>query len=628
MIAGIYTRRTPNNNITKLRTHFNNNDLFRPFPYDSKGHWQNNTTLLLQQDRFNSPQSHHENGPIHNSEASLTITAWATLYNRKELYDKLQPAQPLATLSDTELILKCYQKWQHNCVDHLIGDYAFVIVDTKAQNLFCARDPMGIRPFYYQLNANQFSFASSMGCFKYMPDCDMNPSQKWMADFMTGLSKSWDETPYPQIQKLPPAHVLIVKQDNHNCFSYFTFNGEQTTSYQSSEDAVAAYRQKLDRAVVSRFDSDYPLGFELSGGLDSSTLVCYANKFLSGERRRQVQAFGHISCEQEPAFIHAVSSHCNISATHIMPVDPQQDAAALRAITILGYPIEHGSSFSSEPFYRLARQQGIRTLFSGHGGDEFTTTNGALVLPQLYYQRRWHDMYIALKGNTATKALRALKLVQRLRRTRKQKYNPGFINSFKPRWQQQVVQQDLVQMYDLENRYLDTARFDAGYQSLNDFTLGNRWAPFGPTRTETGTLMAAARGVEYRWPLLDHHLIQHFLSTPVTEKYYCGIGRYLHKRAVDDIMPQMVTWKPSKYMGEPSTSGRFKKMVAAAGRIDVGDLHPMLKELVDTDKLAAQQKEMLANQEGKIGDPRLFQQQRNMSNLHWLDIWLKEYIDP
>ncbi|MCI5131492.1 MAG: hypothetical protein D3904_08190 [Candidatus Electrothrix sp. EH2] len=178
----------------------------------------------------------------------------------------------------------------------------------------------------------------------------------------------------------------------------------------------------------------------------------------------------------------------------------------------------------------------------------------------------------------------------------------------------------------MKNRYLATARYDAGWQRLNDFVLGNRWAPFVSVRTETGTLLAAARGVEYRWPLLDHRLIQHFLATPTVEKYSRGIGRYLHKRAVDDLLPHKVAWKQGKDMGD-RIARQDKTDLATQPDVAVpenGPLHPLLVELVDGEKVA-EHRHRLDSELSDGHNMALTPVRRTLSALSQLDLWLKEY---
>ncbi|MCI5149561.1 MAG: hypothetical protein D3916_09275, partial [Candidatus Electrothrix sp. MAN1_4] len=134
---------------------------------------------------------------------------------------------------------------------------------------------------------------------------------------------------------------------------------------------------------------------------------------------------------------------------------------------------------------------------------------------------------------------------------------------------------------------------------------------------------------EYRWPLLDQRLIQHFLATPSVEKYSQGIGRYLHKRAVDDLMPQKVTWKQGKDMGgrlmAQDRSDDHAVVSSPVQSFSVQSLHPLLTELVDGEKLTEQQQQLCSKQSGEINNAAL-RANRNLGTLSQLDIWLKEYL--
>ena len=164
-------------------------------------------------------------------------------------------------------------------------------------------------------------------------------------------------------------------------------------------------------------------------------------------------------------------------------------------------------------------------------------------------------------------------------------YTPRFYEAFSKRWPHQIVQKDKMEEFNLKQRYFNQARFDAGYTDLKRFTLENRWAPFVPTRMENCTRMAAARKIEYRWPLLDVRLVRLFLSIPSEENYFRGMGRYLHRRAIDGVAPDLVTWKKGKDVGNimgPEHSGQDMDMVS------ITDLHPELIKLIDVKKLHEQ----------------------------------------
>ena len=117
-----------------------------------------------------TPESLKEQLPYANNEAGLVITTDARIDNRNELASRLDISiNPYEDLSDSHLILAAYQKWGEACVDYLLGDFSFVIWDSKKQQIFCARDHLGVKPFYYHLSERLFVFASEVRAFLKVP---------------------------------------------------------------------------------------------------------------------------------------------------------------------------------------------------------------------------------------------------------------------------------------------------------------------------------------------------------------------------------------------------------------------------------------------------------------------------
>ena len=178
----------------------------------------------------------------------------------------------------------------------------------------------------------------------------------------------------------------------------------------------------------------------------------------------------------------------------------------------------------------------------------------------------------------------------------------------------------MVKRYNLEERYFDTARFDAGYADLKKFTLEKRWMPFVPTRMENYTLMASSRKIEYRWPLLDIRLVSLFLSIPSEENYYRGMGRYLHRRAIDGIVPEMVAWKQDKYMGPINIDNPLN---TAGELLTASSLHPSMGEFVDIVKLEQQIKELSHSRNKSIERSRKWQFNMNIRAVSQVSAWMK-----
>ncbi len=124
---------------------------------DKSGSIEKGNVLLLQCVTWNTTPSTLEPAPFHDDQEKISIASWARIDNRDELAGKLDISRSKADrICDSELILKCYLKWREDCVSHLIGDFVFVIYDEKQQKVFCGRDHMGVRPFYYFISDGLF----------------------------------------------------------------------------------------------------------------------------------------------------------------------------------------------------------------------------------------------------------------------------------------------------------------------------------------------------------------------------------------------------------------------------------------------------------------------------------------
>ena len=594
-------------------------DFLMPFADpDESGYFEDDRALLIQCVTWNTAPSKLEPAPFHDAEAGLHGASWARIDNREELAGELgMRIAAVNNICDTGLICRCYRKWQDDCIEHLIGDFVFVIYDERKKRVFCGRDHMGVKPFYYHLSDNRFICATSLAALMHVKDLTLNIREKWIVDYLAHLSMSFDETPYREIRKLPPAHTLAVTPEKRRLKQYFELSAEPELKLKDSREYVDAYREQLECAIKCRLNTTFPIGTELSGGIDSSTITAYAAKFMESSLNR-LHAFAFANSELEPQYILSVSQAYGLLHTHVVAGRPRNpDAVLERSLKILGYPVEHGNATYHEPFYQLAEKFEIRTLLSGFGGDEFgTTIHGYMVPMEMILKHRYKDLFNILPGKPLFRLLRLVKLGLRKLKTHdftRPAYNSRFLAAWNKRWPHQIVAEDMVQAHDLKNRYFETARFDAGYTDLKRFTLEKRWMPFVPTRMENCTLMAAARKIDYRWPLLDVRLVKLWLSIPAKENYFRGMGRYLHRRAINGVVPDLVTWKKGKDMG--NIVDGFHPGQKDMDTMSKTDLHPELARLIDVKKLDRQITD-IAQLKSIKADGLTFQFSRNVG--HWL----------
>jgi asparagine synthase (glutamine-hydrolysing) len=582
-------------------------------------------SLLVQCLHWNTARSRLEPVPLYHGPSRMAAASWARLDNRDYLGKKLEidPAE-LTGYCDTELILFSYLKWGEACVDHLIGDFVFVIHDRQKREIFCGRDHMGARPFYYFVSGDVFVCATTLAAFLRLECVPVRIEEQWVAEYLLRLSMSFDRTPYVGIKKLPPAHCLTVTPTRTQLRQYFQLSAEPELKLKDSREYVDAYRAQLEEAIRCRLDSDYPIGSELSGGLDSSTVTAFAAKLMA-EPQTRLHTFGFAFSELEPQYILAVSRACRLANNHIFTGNATEPMELMqRSLDLLGYPVEHPNATSYEPFYRMAEKLGIRTLLSGFGGDEFgATTHGYLVTMELLMRRSFLKLFYILPGNPLLRFLRLIRM--ELRRYKSCNFtvpahNSRLYEAFKLRWPHRIVREELVRRYNLEERYFDTARFDAGYTDLKRFTLENSWQPFVPIRMENCVLMAAGRGIEYRWPLLDVRLVRLFLSIPSGENYHHGIGRYLHRRAVDEVLPKTVSWKESKNMG--AQMDFYSSTADHSRQSPVSGLHPELAAYIDMDKLKRSCEDGIHHSASGMKDSGIIQQTRNIMVATSVSAWM------
>lgn len=582
-----------------------------------------NSSLLIQCLHWNTTRSKLEPVPLQHAESGIHAASWARLDNREELGKKLDiaPAE-LAGICETELILYSYLKWGESCVDHLIGDFVFVILDRKENKVFCGRDHMGVKPLYYYASDDLFVCATNVSALRQEEGMPFEIDERWIAEYLLQLSMSFDRTPYQGIMKLPPAHSLTVTPQTARLRQYFTLSAEPELKLAKSSDYVDAYREVLEEAIRCRLDSDYAIGSELSGGIDSSTVTAFAAKFIK-EPDKRLHTFGSTLFELEKQLIMEVCREARVANNHIFTtLATDSNVSRQRSMALLGYPVEHGMSTAHEIIYQHGEQLGIRTLLSGFGGDEFCTTiHGYMVPMALAVESRYLELFRILPGNPFFRFLRLLKMEWRRRKAANFTTSAplGFLDEYKARWPHRIVREELADKYSLKERFFDAARFDEGYTDLKKFTLEKRWQPFVPTRMENCTLMASGRRIEYRWPLLDIRLVSLFLSIPAKENYYRGMGRYLHRRAIDGVVPGSVTWKQSKDMGALASEQPWDNHLLLD--VDVAGLHPTLTACMDAERLLQQVERFQMLMKNTVDD-EVFQIRKNMRAVKELNDWL------
>ena len=520
------------------------------FPFaqpDVSGSWSDERALIAQGVVHNTPESLHESAPEACSETGRVIASWVRLDNRAELCAALGlDLRP--ELTDPQLILAAHRRWGRDCTNRLDGDFSFVIYDPQSGEVFCGRDALGTKPFYYLLDDEIFVAATSIAAIKAISGISLTPSLRWAALFAAGMPYAYDQGAYEEVRKLPPAHDMVVAREGEaGLREYFAFDLDAPHAVKRDRRWVDSYREAFDRAVEVRARSAFLVGADSSGGLDSASIVATVIDRLP-HSRDDFHTFALQTNEREPELVEAVDETVGVRHTHrlVTPVMLRLDESFDRVLRVMGHPSEHGQLLMYPEFFTQCEELGIRTMLSGFGGDEVVTSYANHLIDEFHHRRAYGAMFDEMEGPLWRRAGRLAKALWRGPTDPDVRARALMSRKLKSASISREFVEDSGLARDLEEWF--TPRREPF--TLNSFAAlepGFRYARAG--RLESSALYASSHGIEYRFPMFDRRLMQQYFATPSIEKRRRTMGRYLHRRAMEGRIPPRIQWQQSKDVG-------------------------------------------------------------------------------
>ena len=320
-----------------------------------------------------TPEAWHERQPMVDHEAGLVVVADARLDNREDLLGRLQaPAES----GDAALLLAAYRRWGAECVHRLLGDFAFAVWDRHERCLFAARDPMGMRGFYYRSAGPRLLFATEAEQILAAPDVPEEVFEPAVGAFLAGEWGSPEWTFFRGISRLPAGHALQVTADGPRTWRYWDIDPEERIRYRRHDEYAEHFRELFTEAVRARLRSRGPVGILLSGGLDSGSIAATAGwlRRRNGgggipELRAYSFAFDELRECDERHISDGLAHHYDIPVTPV----PADDAWPLKNFPEAGphrtepFMLSHQTVL--ERTFAAARDDGVHLLLSGDRGD-------------------------------------------------------------------------------------------------------------------------------------------------------------------------------------------------------------------------------------------------------------------
>lgn len=502
---------------------------------------------------FDTPESRFESLPYTTSDKHLTIVFHGRIDNREELFIQTGRQGTLSQIPDSQLVVAAFKRWGNDCIGKLLGDFAFAIWIHKDRTLFCGRDHMGVKPFFYRCSQSFFAFASEIKSLLQVTDCRRRIDLERVADFPVYLTTENKTTFFRDVFRLQPAHFLIVRDAKVEEKRYWSLQPAHLTLNNTQEYQEAFYHIFQD-AVRVRLRSDSRVGAYLSGGLDSSSIVCMAagplNTFYPGKLHTYSGIFDRITECDERAYFQPVVDKFDI-IPHYVQADELLPGEMFDAmVESEDEPIFSPHFFMNWSLLHMAQQGGIRVLLDGHDGDA-TISHGYGLLPQLALQGRILRLYRELRGfpnATRKNVVRNILYMYRgllLSKLPFYTYTPAN----KSEWRRKLsfLTPECLSKTNVGNKMEKVlAELPDSYQTEEKRHRLGVTQPFHPFALEFLERAAGRFGINQYFPFFDIRLISFCLALPAEEKLHNGYNRNIVRNSLGSLLPEAIRKRKTK----------------------------------------------------------------------------------
>lgn len=516
-------------------------------------------------------ESLYEKLPFEDVNSDLVITADARIDNRKELSKELN-IEDKVDVPDSFFILKAYEMWGEKSPEHLLGDFAFSIWDKNKEKLFCARDYMGVKPFYYYLSDKLFIFATEMKALFSIQEVPNEINELKVAFHLKIISTDKKFTFYKDIFPLTSAHSLSIGKNIVDKRKYWKLDPESQIIMDSDEEYIEKFRQIFAEAVNCRLRSAFPIGFELSGGMDSSSIVCMAKK-ITDEKNSQVDIntfsmiFDDFPEVDERHYIHKVIEKGGINPCFI----PSDRTSPLENIGTIIFN-------QDQPFYtpnmtilwnmhQKMEDNNIRVLLSGNGGDE-VISHGDNYIQELATSKQWKklirevtgyrkradeniinlllkEVFIPLAPVSMKTSIKNILISLNIKKFENEDIDvldEEFIRSLDCEdYLKEINKESTIELADTARKYHHFIIDKSSHQYI----------------LEMIDRIASNFSIEPRYPFFDKRLIEFCYAIPDEMKFRYGWDRYIQRVALKDILPTEIQWRPLKKLFDPVFEKNF-----------------------------------------------------------------------
>lgn len=506
------------------------------------------------------------NQPFISDCGNFVVVYNGEIYNYIELRKELtNQGVKFRTTSDTEVLLKSYITWGDKCVEKFNGDWAFCIYDINRNRIFCSRDRFGIKPFCYTFHNNSFVFSSEIkAIINYYPDLRI-PNFNVINNYCrNSLGAQHHETWFKDILRLKPAHNLIIENGNVSIRRYWNYP-TKVNSALPLLNVKDEYLRLFKSALEIRMRSDVPVGTTLSSGIDSGSIVSVLREWNTDNHKTYTAVFN--SNDYDISEKKAYSSNIEIDEVSLVKrLTKELDLEAyfidcsncdfINELSFVLYHLESGhSSPAVLPLTKVMKRasKDVRVVLEGQGADELLSGYIVNTFPTLIFE--------LFKKFRLSQIIKEVKAFSKLYSVKFAIFQ--FIRLFNSHF--------LEKMY---HRFIGVNSIFKGglkkYKRINDYPE----EPISFTekfnqvlhRSHIGGLVnllhygdaiSMSKSIESRLPFLDYRLVEFVFQLPFEYKMKNGIGKIIHREALQGHVPDFILNNPLKFGFNTPLSGFF-----------------------------------------------------------------------
>ncbi len=493
---------------------------------------------------------HTGHQPISNEDGTVWIVFNGEIYNYLELKQDLEgKGHVFKSRTDTEVIVHLYEEFGEGCVEKLRGMFAFAIWDDRQKLLFLARDRVGIKPLYYHLGKHSLTFASEVKAILADPEVEFRPAPAMIDRFLTFQYTPGEETLFQGILKLEPGCCMTVRDGKPRTKQYWDLHFSSIE--RSQQDAEAELLSMLEESVQLHMISDVPVGFLLSGGVDSTAML----DFASGKTQKTISSF---TIGFSDAGITDERPYARLAANRYGAKHYEMSIGAREFADFMPSYAWHMEEPVCEPpavalYYvsRLAKDY-VKVLISGEGGDE------AFAGYPNYRSVLWLERLKRVFGPLSGLLAGGLSFANRFIESESLgKYIPLFNVPFDSYYYsrtsgpQSFFNQHAEQLYTKELALSSDKRYSlsAATKYLHNGAASDVLSKMLYVDTKTwlpddllikADKMTMANSIELRVPLLDHKILEFAASLPGRFKVHNFTTKYIAKEALRRRVPREI----------------------------------------------------------------------------------------